>query len=84
MFGGVGFLRRGHMCVGVWGEYLIVRVGSDQYKQALGEPGARKFDITGRAMRGWVMVALDAVADDDDLKAWLQLSERFVASLPAK
>src|SRR5262245_38601503 len=78
MFGGIGFLRRGNLCVAVWREHLIMRVGPDQYKQALAEPGARKFDVTGREMRGWVMVAGEAFELDDDLKEWVQRAERFV------
>ena len=30
MFGGIGFLLHGNMCVGVWQESLIVRLGLDQ------------------------------------------------------
>jgi TfoX/Sxy family transcriptional regulator of competence genes len=84
MFGGAGFLRRGNMCVGVWRDYLIVRVGPDHYKQSLAEPGVKKFDITGRAMTGWVMVLADALVDDDDLAAWVGRAQRFVTSLPDK
>ena len=81
MFGGVGFLRQGKMCVGVWKEFLIVRVGPDAYNAALAESFVKKFDITGRAMTGWVMVLADGVAADDDLQAWLERAQRFVASL---
>jgi TfoX/Sxy family transcriptional regulator of competence genes len=84
MFGGTGFLRHGDMCAGVWQEYLIVRVGPEHYKQSLAEPGAKKFDITGRAMTGWVMVVADALVDDDDLADWIGRAERFVTSLPDK
>ena len=81
MFGGVGFLRNGKMCVGVWKEFLIVLVGPDAYSAALAEPFTKKFDITGRAMKGWVMVLAEGVADGDDLKAWVERATRFVASL---
>lgn len=56
MFGGVGFLLHGNMCVGVWREYLILRLGPEQAEDALREPFVKPFDITGRAMSGWVMV----------------------------
>ncbi len=81
MFGGAGFLRHDKMCVGVWKEFLIVRVGPDAYNSALAEPFVKKFDITGRAMTGWVMVLADGVAADDDLRAWIERATRFVFSL---
>lgn len=84
MFGGVGYLLRGNMCVGVWKEYLIVRVGIDAYEDALDQPFTKQFDITGRAMRGWVMVHREGVSDPDDLRQWVELAIKFVRTLPAK
>ena len=84
MFGGVGFLHRGNMCVGIWQDFLIVRVGPDAYRQALDEPMTKKFDITGREMTGWVMVLAEGVADDDDLQSWIDRATRFTESLPPK
>ena len=84
MFGGVGFLLSGNICVGVWKTSLIVRLGPEQYDAALTEPHVREFDITGRAMRGWVLVEAEAIDDDQALRAWIDRSLKFVASLPAK
>jgi hypothetical protein len=77
-------LHRGNLCIGVWQDWLIARVGADAYRQALDEPMTKKFDITGREMTGWVMVAQEAIGEDDDLRAWLERASRFVESLPAK
>jgi TfoX/Sxy family transcriptional regulator of competence genes len=84
MFGGVGFLLNGNMLVGVWKDSLIVRLGPDEYEDALLEPHVREFDITGKPMKGWVMVAPDGVEDDDQLKEWIQRAMKFVGTLPAK
>jgi TfoX/Sxy family transcriptional regulator of competence genes len=84
MFGGVGFLLNGNMCVGVWKESLIARVGPEQYEAALQEPLASEFDITGRAMTGWVLVAPEGVEDDDQLQVWIGRAVKFVKTLPAK
>lgn len=84
MFGGVGFLLHGNMCVGVWKEFLILRLGSEAYHNALGEPFVREFDITGRSMTGWVMVHPDGFADDAELASWIERAVRFVKTLPAK
>ncbi len=57
MFGGIAFLLRGNMACGVIGDDLIVRVGTAQHTAALAQPGARAFDLSGKPMAGWVMVA---------------------------
>jgi TfoX/Sxy family transcriptional regulator of competence genes len=84
MFGGVGFLLNGNMLVGVWKDSLIVRLGLDNYDDALLEPHVREFDITGRAMKGWVLVEPEGVEDDDQLKDWIERALKFVKALPKK
>ena len=84
MFGGIGFLVAGNMSVGVIGEDLIVRVDPDEAEALLAEPGARPFDFTGRPMKGWLFVAPDATAEDEDLERWVRRGEEFAASLPPK
>ena len=84
MFGGVGFLLNGNLLVGVWKDSLIVRLGPEEGDEALKEPHVSEFDITGRAMKGWVLVALEGVEADDQLKGWLQRAVKFVGKLPAK
>src|SRR5579871_1583986 len=71
MFGGVGFLLNGNMLVGVWKDSLIVRLGPDNYDDALLEPHVREFDITGRPMKGWVLVESEGVEDDEQLAGWI-------------
>lgn len=84
MFGGVGFLLNGNMLVGVWQTSLIVRIGPDQYDAALKKPHVREFDITGRPMKGWIMVEPDGVEGDKQLKEWIEEALSFVETLPAK
>jgi len=52
MFGGLAIMVNGHMCCGIVGRNLVVRVGGNEYEQALSQPHARPMDFTGRAMRG--------------------------------
>jgi TfoX/Sxy family transcriptional regulator of competence genes len=84
MFGGIAFLIAGNMACGVSGENLIVRVDREESEALLEEPGARRFDMTGRPMRGWLLVAPEATADDGDLERWVRRGEEFAASLPPK
>jgi hypothetical protein len=84
MFGGIGFLLNGNMLVGVWKDSLIVRLGLEKGDEALKEPHVSEFNITGRSMKGWVLVAPQGVKDDDQLKGWVQWAVEFVGKLPDK
>jgi len=85
MFGGIGFLLNGNLLVGVRKDSLLVRVGLEQSDEALQGTHVSEFKITGRGtMKGWVVVALEGVEDDDQLSAWIQRAMKFVESLPVK
>jgi TfoX/Sxy family transcriptional regulator of competence genes len=84
MFGGIGYLLNGNMLVGVWKDSLIVRVGPEGYDEALARPHVREFDVTGRAMKGWVVVEPEGIDEDRDLLAWIERAWDFVAGLSAK
>jgi TfoX/Sxy family transcriptional regulator of competence genes len=84
MFGGVRFLLNGNMLVGVWKDSLIVRLGPEKGDEALLEPHVKEFDITGRAMKGWVLVAPEGVEDDHRMKEWIERAMEFVNTLPEK
>lgn len=84
MFGGVGFMLQGNMACGVNKDDLIVRVGLDDYPQAVSQPFTRPFDFTGRPMKGWVMVSPEGYLADKDLKAWVDQGVAYALSLPAK
>src|SRR6516162_9470559 len=84
LFGCACFLLGGNVFVGVWKDSLIVRLGPDNDDDALLEPHVREFDITGRPMKGWVLVEPEGVEGDDQLAGWIQRAVKFVGNLPAK
>ena len=84
MFGGVGYMLWGNMACGVNGDDLIVRVGPEGYEEAPAQPHTKEFDMTGRPMKGWVVVTADGVESDDQLEAWVQRGVGFALSLPPK
>ena len=84
MFGGIGFLLNGNMLVGVWKDSLIVRLGPEEGDEALKVPHVKAFDITGRAMKGWLLVEPDGILDDESLETWIGLAVKYVGNLPAK
>ena len=85
MFGGVGFLLNGHLLVAVRKDSLLVRLGPEEGERALSEPYVTAFQITGRGtMAGWVVVGVEGVGGDDELKDWIRRAVNFVTTLPAK
>ena len=84
MFGALCFLLNGNMLVGVWKDSLIVRVGKDAYEAALQDEHVKEFDITGKPMKGWVMVEPDGIDSDHQLTHWIDLATVFVRTLPGK
>src|SRR5262245_47957008 len=84
MFGGIGFLLNGNLLVGVWKESLVVRLGPEEGDEALKEAHVSAFNVTGRPMKGWVLVAPEGVAADDQLRGWIRRAVKFVGKLPEK
>ena len=84
MFGGIGFLLNGNMCVGVWKTSLIIRLDPDEYDDALKEAFVKEFDITGKPMKGWLLVEQKGVEHDESLKDWIGRALNFVGKLPKK
>ena len=84
MFGGVCHLLHGNMVAGVWKEFLILRLGEDAADYARELPHVRPFDITGRPMKGWVMIEPAGIRSSAQLKKWLEQAKTFVETLPPK
>ncbi|WGL17662.1 TfoX/Sxy family protein [Microbulbifer bruguierae] len=82
MFGGLAFMLNGNMACGVVGEELMVRVGPENYDEALSERYTRPMDYTGRPLKGMVYVEEDAI--QQDLDGWITKGVEFAGSLPPK
>jgi TfoX/Sxy family transcriptional regulator of competence genes len=85
MFGGLAFLLHGNMSVGLSsGGELMVRVGPEATDAALSRPHTRLFDMTGRPMKGWILVAPEGVKTKRQLEAWVQRGLGYARTLPPK
>ena len=84
MFGGVCYLLNGNMVCGVNKDSVILRLGEEGAIEALGRKNVRTFDMTGRAMKGWVMVDRPGIATDEALEQWVGSAKQFVDTLPPK
>jgi TfoX/Sxy family transcriptional regulator of competence genes len=84
MFGGIAFLVKGHMSVGIVQDKLMVRVGPESYDLVLQDRHARRMDFTGRPMKGFVYVVPAGYESDASLGRWVRLGVEYVTRLPAK
>ena len=84
MFGGVCYLMNGNMVCGVYKEFLILRLGEELGEKAMENPFVRPFDITGRPIKGWIMVAQEGFKTENELENWLNEAKKFVETLPPK
>ena len=84
MFGGICYLIHGNMCFGIHKDSLVVRAGVEAAEERMTEKYVRPFDITGRPMKGWVMVEEGGWEADESLKGWLALGKKFALTLPKK
>jgi len=84
MFGGVGLLLNGNLACGVNKDNLIVRVDPEKHTALLKKPHAKPFDLTGKPMKGWLLVEADGVKTDKQLSAWVKEGVEFAVTLPPK
>jgi TfoX/Sxy family transcriptional regulator of competence genes len=84
MFGGLAFMVNGHMCCGIVGDELMVRVGPDLYQSSLAQPHTREMDFTGKPLQGMVYVGTQGIATERQLGEWVQRGLAFVSTLPSR
>jgi TfoX/Sxy family transcriptional regulator of competence genes len=84
MFGGVGFLVHGNMTCGVHKSNLVMRVDPEKHNVLLKKPHAKPFDLTGRPMKGWLVVAAEGCKTEKQLSTWIKESIEFALTLPPK
>ena len=77
MFGGLGFMIDGKMCVGVVKNDLMLRIVDENYDEVLEMPHVRPMDFTGRPMKGFVYVDPAGVSNDASLQKWLSFGIEF-------
>jgi TfoX/Sxy family transcriptional regulator of competence genes len=85
MFGGLGFMVDAKMAVAAGsGRNLMVRVDPAESEALVATDGVDRMVMNGRKMAGWLLVAPDALVDDDALAAWVARGVAFVETLPDK
>jgi TfoX/Sxy family transcriptional regulator of competence genes len=77
MFGGLCFMVNDKMCVGVEKERLMVRLNPDLMDDAMEQEGCRPMDFTGRIMKGYVFVDIEALNTKKKLAYWIKLALEY-------
>jgi hypothetical protein len=74
-----------HICFALWDDYLVIRIGNESASKLVeGDPHARLFDLNDKTMKGWVMIATDALGEDEDLQNYIDMAMLFTCTLPPK
>lgn len=77
MFGGLCFMVNGKMCVGVESERMMVRFDPALNDEIMEKDGVGPMDFTGRVMKGFAFVEIEALQSDKDLEYWVALALDF-------
>lgn len=81
MFGSLAFLLDGRLLVAAWGEgSLLVRVDPERSDELRLTPGVSRAEMgAARTPMGpsWLNVDAAAIADDDQLLAWIDLAREY-------
>jgi TfoX/Sxy family transcriptional regulator of competence genes len=74
MFGGLCFMVNEKMCVGVEKERLMVRLDPDIYEEVMEKEGCQPMNFTGKVMKGYVFVDIEALNTQQKLEYWMGLA----------
>jgi len=84
MFGSVGFIINGKLAIGV-GDHedhiMMVRVGLEEYENALQKAGTAPAIMRGREQKGYVFLLNEAITSPADLKEWVDAALRYNQTL---
>jgi hypothetical protein len=84
MFGGVGYLLNGNMVFGIHKQALLIRTSPKKEDKLLKREFVSIFDITGRPMKGWVLISPEGIGDDSQILELLNLGIEYTKTLPKK
>jgi len=84
MFGGVVYMAHGNICIGIWQDQLIIRAGEAVNTMVANDARFRPFDVTGRAMKGWAMLAPEGWRDQSVRRGAIKTARDFCQTLPKK
>jgi TfoX/Sxy family transcriptional regulator of competence genes len=79
VFGMRGLLRGSRMFAAVGDASMIVKCRASEYASALERSGVQRFSPGGQQLGTWLELEQAAVADDPDLREWLEVGLRALS-----
>ena len=80
MFGGLTFLYKGKMSVGIVKDQLCARVIQSDYPNLFDDPNITPMNFTGKVMKDFVYINQDALQSDQDILKWIERSMNHASS----
>lgn len=77
MMGGLCYMIKDKMAVGIVKDSLMVRIDPDLYELSLKKKEVRTMDFTGKVLKGFLLVDPVAIDMQKDLEHWIQLCLDF-------
>jgi TfoX/Sxy family transcriptional regulator of competence genes len=74
MFGGIAFMVNDKMCLGVDKDDIMLRCEPEMTEELLSKQGVRPFDLTGKPMKGWLLVSEDGISTKKNFDYWVQVA----------
>jgi TfoX/Sxy family transcriptional regulator of competence genes len=84
MFGGIAYMLKDKMMVGIAKEKLMVRCLAEDYETLLKKPHASVMDFTGRVMKGFLYISEEGIKTDKQLAKWLEIGIEYAKKSPSK
>lgn len=83
MFGGIGFMVNGKMCVNVSGQNLMCRFDPALWEILSQKPGFFPMIMKGKVYKGYCYLAPENIEEKKDLAFWIDLCLDFNSRIKA-
>ncbi len=84
MFGGLCYFIQGHVCFGIYQDFLVIRPGEEIAEKMLKESHVKPFDAIGVPMKGWIMIEEELWKTEAKLLEYLETGKTYTLTLPPK
>jgi TfoX/Sxy family transcriptional regulator of competence genes len=84
MMGGLAFMVNDKMCVGIFKDEMMCRIDPAVREIALGRPGCRIMEFTGRRMKGFVLVGDSGMKSKKEFDYWIEMCLDFNTKIVKK
>ncbi|MEJ0031015.1 MAG: TfoX/Sxy family protein [Bacteroidota bacterium] len=77
MMGGWVVMLNDKMCAGIFQNQLMVRINPERREELLQKKGAELMEMSGRQMKGYIIVSNDAIKSKKEFDFWINEALAF-------